>query len=154
MSRCHLSRVTFRDDDASTFELMRFDAFEGASGFLVQPHATAQWAKRFREPPDESVRFQLMCPSASAAQGFGQQSDFGFLWRPVLHAQPCLQFLCARTSICRQPPSDSTSPWTRLLLANGLPLSRFAWGLAPIALAHAGCTKKKGTSSLTGGSPF
>jgi len=52
-----------------------------------------------------------------------------------------MQFLFVGANVCRQLPSDSTSQWTPLLLANDSYYNAHS-GLAPIAYNHAWRTIK------------
>ena len=72
-----------------------------------------------------------------------------FLFKDLLHATspriipPCMQFLFVGSRICRQLPSDSTSQWTPLLLAN-TPNCKACSGLAPYSvITMSGAHKKR-----------
>ena len=64
---------------------------------------------------------------------------FGNITRII---SPCIQFLFVGSHICRQLPSDSTSQWTPLLLAN-TPYCKACSGLAPYSvITMSGAPKK------------
>ncbi|MFB5663675.1 hypothetical protein, partial [Alteribacillus sp. HJP-4] len=63
-------------------------------------------------------RLPLHVPASFTARPFGR-SDFDLLSSLIQEGQPGMRFVFLGSEVCLQLPSDSTSRWTPLPLANG-----------------------------------
>ena len=73
--------------------------------------------------------------------------DFVLLWKLVRFKEPIIQFLFVRPRLCRRLPSDSTSRWTPLPLANSS-YCQVCSGLSPPSCNACRAHYKKGLSQI------
>ncbi len=82
-----------------------------------------------RSPRVSSITF-TSCICCIYTPGFGQYWTSFCTGNSSVPSMPCMQFLFVRTRLCLRLPSDSTSRWTPLSLANSS-YCRVCSGLSP-----------------------